>query len=202
MIACLLLFDQTAVAVSAAIGVGSILFLILFFIIMWYDQRHDSKRWELSVRMDKEDRELREQMYKDHSELRDRISVTERELRTKISDTDRQLRDALSKLRADLTTVRTSEERERMDALWASLLAESRERVERIKRKNQPTTTEPPPSDDIDAGLKHLEQTIANFSPTDDETFQRIDASLKRCAEHLKKSAEFLKKASGEPEQS
>jgi hypothetical protein len=36
MTTCLFLFDATADAVSAGIGTGAVIFLILFFVIMWF----------------------------------------------------------------------------------------------------------------------------------------------------------------------
>lgn len=185
MITCLLLFDQTADAVSVAIGVGSIFFLILFFLILWFDTRSDTKRWELRERMDKKDLELQQAIWDTQRESRQMVYDAKSELRKEISDTERRLREALAKARAALTP---DLERELMDANWASLLAESRARAERarerLKRRNQPP-------DDIDEGLKRLEQTIANLTPSDNEALQRADASLKRILENLKRIREM-----------
>jgi hypothetical protein len=210
MIALLLLFDNPtpvstgdalATAFSAAFGVGMVLFFILFWFILWFDTRQDKKNWELRDLIYKETREVRDLIYKEARELRDMIWKAEHDFRHTAADNERRSRDALDSLRKEL---KSRPEGESLDAQWALLLAESRERAERarerLKRRRQP---QPPtnaevdqpatPENDLDEGLKRLEQTITNLTPTDNEALQRADASLKRILENLKSIREIQK---------
>jgi hypothetical protein len=82
-----------------------------------------------------------------------------------------------------------------MDAEWALLLAQSRAQLERIERKKQPKADgqQAVLEYDIDAGLKKLEQTITNMTPSEDETMQRIDVNLRRILKNLKRTREIQK---------
>ena len=193
MITCLLLFDQTAdIVASITLGVGSVLFMILFFAILWFDQRRDKLHWELDSRVNKQHWELQGQMHKEYLELRTMVWDAQRELRKEIRESEQRSRDALEKLRAPLTP---DLEREVMsEAEWVLLLARGRAQLERIERKNRPNAgdaQQAAPEFDIDAGLKKLEETIASLTPSYDERMQRIDDSLRRILENLKRTREI-----------
>lgn len=205
MTAALLLFDATGDALGAAVGISfgiaMIVFMLMFFFVLWLDTRNDKQRWKLSDEMHTKDLELQKGIWDAQRELRQMIYDAKSEVRKEITDSERHLWDALAKVRADLP-VNTSEDREResMDALWTSLMAANRERAERAlerlerkKKQQQPKADgqQAAPGYDIDEGLKRLEQTIANLTPSDDATMQRIDASLKRTLENLKRSREI-----------